>query len=481
MCSNLVVIDTFTNTFKFGHPSIREFLLKRNVNAEAQAHARVLHDCISSLRDVSDRYDAGFPGQNTARFGASLEQYAATAWPIHCQHSKLASGPTITETWLREFLSLAPVHKSFLAWRAFVRDILQSCLIAPEALTGHSKEYSLTQRCISRHASPLYVSSIFGLQAVLRNTKVEDLVKPDPEGDDAICLASTYSDVAMLSMLLARGIPLSVGNTSHRRKSPLMLAVKYNELSVIQFLVSRGAEIDYKDACGETTLHIAAGQGKTAIFGYLIDQNAAIDNASVGSNTALSSAARGGHYAIAHELIARGANINHVGSYNSTILQDAVTGGSVDLVRQLLDLGAKWSAAEARDNDDFVGHETPLIASAYSGHLPIVKFLLSRGADVNETGGKYIHALLAAGYGQQGDVVQYLLEKGASLNGIDWSLHSGDYNGWSHWRLHRHKESLVSENKGIVYECLMQYDFRQAFTDKFAEWLTGESDWPAYL
>lgn len=88
-------------------------------------------------------------------------------------------------------------------------------------------------------------------------------------------------------------------------------------------------------------------------------------------------------------------------------LIDAVNRGDAETLEKLL---AKGVPADA--TNDLMGR-TPLIVAAMSGHVPLVRILLARGANVNATDMEGWTALrYARGFGYT-DIAELLAEAGA--------------------------------------------------------------------
>ncbi|TAL40247.1 MAG: ankyrin repeat domain-containing protein [Alphaproteobacteria bacterium] len=105
------------------------------------------------------------------------------------------------------------------------------------------------------------------------------------------------------------------------------------------------------------------------------------------------------------------------GGLFGTGLYFAAQEGKLDAVKFLMDNGAKLGV-EANDG------LSPLIAAAFNGHGEVVDYLLSKGADVNETDKRQIcgyTALSWAAYHGHAEAAKHLLERGAdtSLKNID--------------------------------------------------------------
>ncbi|PTB65863.1 ankyrin, partial [Trichoderma citrinoviride] len=100
------------------------------------------------------------------------------------------------------------------------------------------------------------------------------------------------------------------------------------------------------------------------------------------------------------------------GHRSRTVLQSAAESGHMNIVKLLLSAGADVNAEPADD-----GGGTALRAAAGEGHLDIVKLLLEAGADVNaEPKGRQETALQVACFKGYLNIVQMLINAGADVN-----------------------------------------------------------------
>ena len=107
-------------------------------------------------------------------------------------------------------------------------------------------------------------------------------------------------------------------------------------------------------------------------------------------------------------LISQGADVNESGGYQRMPLNIAARRGSITAVKLLLKHGA---------NIDAPGRMcTALGDASVGGYAELVKFLISRGADVNTGGGYFSFALQAAAFYGVTSCVRLLLEHGADAN-----------------------------------------------------------------
>ena len=97
---------------------------------------------------------------------------------------------------------------------------------------------------------------------------------------------------------------------------------------------------------------------------------------------------------------------------NVDLLVDSAEKGDLAKIKQLVE----QQGVDVNAKDSSTGG-TALMYASYSGHLEIVKYLISKGADVNAKSDNGSTALIVAS-GEKGhlEVVKYLVSKGADIN-----------------------------------------------------------------
>lgn len=144
-------------------------------------------------------------------------------------------------------------------------------------------------------------------------------------------------------------------------------------------------------------------------------------------------------------------------SLNEEFIQVCTNGDESAAVR-LLDEGAN---IEARDGCD---HQTALVFAADRGHLPIVRLLVSRGADINAQDDKGWTALSEASYMGHPKVVGFLLEsKASTLPSTSWldSRRNGNALFWCIASTHN-----TYTDKVAVTKLLLENDAEPEGTDE---------------
>eukprot|EP00064_Thunnus_orientalis_P014646 superscaffoldBa00002573_g14693 len=160
--------------------------------------------------------------------------------------------------------------------------------------------------------------------------------------------------------------------------TPLHIAAHYENMSVAQLLLNRGANVNFtpKVSNGITPLHIASRRGNVMMVRLLLDRGAQIDAKTKDELTPLHCAARNGHVRIIEILLEHGAPIQAKTKNGLSPIHMAAQGDHMDCVRQLLQYNAEI-------DDITLDHLTPLHVAAHCGHHRMAKVLLDKGAKAN--------------------------------------------------------------------------------------------------
>jgi len=153
------------------------------------------------------------------------------------------------------------------------------------------------------------------------------------------------SDQEALMLSAIRSGEITIENRDCIDRTPLMVAIEFGKLVLVQSLLNLGANPNSKSHDGETCL------------------SRSIDVPSI---------------EIAEALLNAGADIEQIGSNFLTPLALASVRGNASMIKYLLHRGAN---IEARGEMD----ETPLIEASFFGHQAAVICLLQHGADRTAT------------------------------------------------------------------------------------------------
>ncbi|MFZ3136593.1 MAG: ankyrin repeat domain-containing protein [Thermodesulfovibrionales bacterium] len=197
--------------------------------------------------------------------------------------------------------------------------------------------------------------------------------------------------------------------------SPLIYAAMRGQKEIVEFLISKGADVNVKDnivevpggfSGGRTTLHYAVLWGHKEIVGLLMSKGADVSARSVQNETPLMLAIQEGHKEIAELLILKGADIYEKNNYGDTLLMHALLRGRPEIAKLLISKGADV-------NTENTNGGTPLTIALISGQEEMTRLLVTKGADINHKGRRGETPLLVALSNGQKDVAEFLLSKGA--------------------------------------------------------------------
>ncbi|UCE48728.1 MAG: ankyrin repeat domain-containing protein [Phycisphaerales bacterium] len=246
-----------------------------------------------------------------------------------------------------------------------------------------------------------------------------------------LAAARGYTDIAEL--LVKGGADINAKSDT-AEATALILAIQNGHTDTAKLLVAKGAEINAKGVEGQTALHCAAKLGDVGIGKILVSEGAQTEAKCKHGATPLAWAAYEGQAEFAALLIAHGADIEaKLPDGQTTPLCCAIAQGHLDIAKVLLAKGAKADVrplgrtlvhvAMHMNHQDMVrlllteGLQIPPIhEAAYFGDLDTVARLVKDGTKVNasdEAGYMPLHCALCGGHKE---TVRFLLSKGADVN-----------------------------------------------------------------
>jgi ankyrin repeat protein len=186
--------------------------------------------------------------------------------------------------------------------------------------------------------------------------------------------------------------------------TPLLIAAQWGRAEVVEFLLSRGGDVNTQDSDGSTALHRAALCGHTNVIRLLLEHGADVNARDAYGCTPLHSAVEiRGHERAVELLLAAGADINAkdtVDNLRETPLLKAVREGNRGVAKLLGSRGARLDICSA---------------VALGRQEQVERFLAADSALISTTleGSSLLH--IAAGWGQAG-LAALLLDKGLDAN-----------------------------------------------------------------
>lgn len=108
----------------------------------------------------------------------------------------------------------------------------------------------------------------------------------------------------------------------------LLHAAEYGHTDIVELLLKKGADIEYKDGDGDNALMLSTMNGNTETVGLLLDSGAGIEVRNNSGSTALIYAARQDHVETVSLLLERGANIDVMDDFGTSPLAVAKLKGN---------------------------------------------------------------------------------------------------------------------------------------------------------
>jgi ankyrin repeat protein len=174
----------------------------------------------------------------------------------------------------------------------------------------------------------------------------------------------------LLSLLVERGAPL--GGETKYRESGLRALSHWGRFDAVRVLLDAGAD---EGQLAWTPLLRAVALGSLADVRTAIDADDYLENTDWWHRTAFLIALRTGDRQKAELLLARGANEHARGNYDAPATFEAIDGDHADLLRWLLSRGHELEATDE-------GGNTALLHAVENGSEDCVDVLVSAGADL---------------------------------------------------------------------------------------------------
>ncbi|KAL8727037.1 MAG: hypothetical protein Q9166_006335 [cf. Caloplaca sp. 2 TL-2023] len=158
-------------------------------------------------------------------------------------------------------------------------------------------------------------------------------------GMTALHKAVEQQNMSTVELLLNKGANIEGRDDEH--ETPLLKAVAIRSTSLIIFLLSKGANIEARDARKRTPLHRAVATRSTDVVTTLLSKGAIVNSRDPRQETPLHKAVLCAPKHLVVALVLMGADINAQDIDSESVLMYAVENGKQDIVRYLLSQGAR--------------------------------------------------------------------------------------------------------------------------------------------
>jgi|GEM_PF-5641522 len=228
----------------------------------------------------------------------------------------------------------------------------------------------------------LYIDDYKTVEKLFKyNIDLNDTSKSLDNFPPYLIFASRFSNAEIVKFLLENGADINA--TDDKTSNALVNAIYENKIEVARVLLENGIDINYQDSDGFTPLMYACQNNNLETIKFLLENGADVSKANPEGFNPLMIAASNGYYDLFKLLLENGADYKI--TYNPkisdiNILDFAIQGSNLDLVKYTIE---KLNFDVNRK--DKGGYNPILVASNLNkeGKLDIIKFLVSKGADVN--------------------------------------------------------------------------------------------------
>lgn len=250
-----------------------------------------------------------------------------------------------------------------------------------------------------------------------------DLNLVNKSGDTALMMAVKAENKEIIQLLLDQKQKLELNARGESGLNALMLACQFNFVEIVNLLLAQpGINVNQRNyENGPTAILVAASEGNLQIAQALIGAGADVDMQDKKGCTALMVAAANDHVAVAQLLINVGANINLTDNERHTALIFACRNNHVNTVEVIV--------SNPKCDPNFMDEEgkTALISAVDNNNLEVTQLLIQYGQNLNlDKKAKDIGptALLYAVYHGNMSIVKVLIEAGSNVNTSDHADHT---------------------------------------------------------
>lgn len=159
-------------------------------------------------------------------------------------------------------------------------------------------------------------------------------------------------------------------------KTPLWIAAVDGNTELLDILLKRHANANWRDCYGRSALLVAAALGHTNTVRMLLDHGVNPDTPDNDLDTPLSMAVHHGMLGVVRTLLENNANPNCSNENGETPVWIAANNGNLELVHTLL---------ESNANPDIpnINGETPVWIAVHTGSIEVVRLLAKHGANTD--------------------------------------------------------------------------------------------------
>lgn len=294
----------------------------------------------------------------------------------------------------------------------------------------------------------------------------------DNDSMSVLCAACYTGQTGTIQTLIELGCNVNEAPTLYGH-TPLIAAIWNGHLEAVEFLLTKGADLEWRNDEGGTPLHIAAQRGNIEIAQLLIDKGLDVNAVNNHGGKPISDAAWD-HAEMVQWLIDHGANLNASDDSTEAPIMSAIYGNNIDAVRVMLNSGA--SLNHCSQNGNF-----PFHIAINNGNIELANILLEAGADINVKEQHYNRTPLHfAAINGNSEIAQFLISHNAVIDPLDCNNRTPLYYAAQYGN--QSIAEMLKDRGAIIKNIPENYDTPSSLSDTPAEskasiWYLGHSGW----
>lgn len=265
--------------------------------------------------------------------------------------------------------------------------------------------------------------------------------------DPVVIAINNKADLEVIKFLINQE-GNAVDKKTHHSRIYLQWAAAAGNLELVNYLIAKGSDVNYKDSHGDDVISYAASTGNTnlAVYDALIKAGAnPKSKGENGSNLIMEAIANDPELKLTEYFVSKGVSLNEKDNYGRTAADYATKLGNLAIVDKLVAKGVKptdqalffaTQGSRTKENGVEVFQEliskyklnpkavnpegqTLLHALSRRGNLDIINFVLSKGTDAKIADKEGNTALMVAASGRNTELVHLLLAKANNINAVN--------------------------------------------------------------
>ena len=180
---SLVIHDQESNSFKFAHASVRDYLISRKdgIYKDVPNHEAAAYGCINVLLEGEEKYRDAY-------------SYAKVFWGFHSHHAMEAADPAMLENCLNDFLDDDSVGYS--EWQDAMSNLKVQDIRGDPRLQSNSSPIVLKNMLISALLQnidhPMFAAALWGIPSVVEKFLPKRGSSLPPRHTISICIVAFF-------------------------------------------------------------------------------------------------------------------------------------------------------------------------------------------------------------------------------------------------------------------------------------------------